>query len=539
MNTVIHTPQGKLQGEVTGIDNKVVAFKGIPYALPPVGNRRWAPPEPAAGWSGIRLANTFSPQAMQATMPESFGIPRSLTSEDCLYANVWCPSAPAKEKLPVMVHIHGGARRWGSGEINGAALAQKGVVVVSFNYRIGLFGYLSHPELSAESRHGSSGNYAILDQIQALKWVQENIAAFGGDPDNVTLFGCSAGGASIHALVVSPLAKGLFQKVIAQSGSLYFPSRGLYEGVGGALSAEEVGSQFAESAGVSSLEDLRNLPAEKLISIADTANHGEFYKQLAEVIDGWVLPEQPLLLSRQGQQNPVSVMAGFTENDGSVVAQLGYASDIPDSAAQYEKEIRTRYGDLADAFLKQYPSDDIVDSFYNALRDHAFGWASESWVRHVSAMGKPAYLYFFAHQPPNSNQPVVPGAKYERRNGAFHGCEAPYALNDAESALHNAQFPATNKDHTMADILSDYWVAFARTGKPAPDNNDRPEWQPFTESQKHYMRFENAQAFPEKNLLPGMWELMEEDINRRLKLPGVGRDYYAVGVSSPMLGRGD
>ena len=234
-----------------------MSLKGIPYALPPVGIRRWAPPEQLLGWSGTRLAKAYSPQAMQATMPDFPGMQLGQTSEDCLYLNVWTPAdeaaADSDKKLPVMVWIHGGARRWGSGEINGVPLAQKGVVVVSMNYRHGLFGYLAHPELSAESPHQSSGNYAILDQIQALKWVQENIGAFGGDADNVTIFGCSAGGASIHALVVSPLAKGLFHKAIAESGSLYFPCRSLSTSHHGEETAEDLGVTFAQSAGCAAL----------------------------------------------------------------------------------------------------------------------------------------------------------------------------------------------------------------------------------------------------------------------------------------------
>jgi len=550
IDTLVETPLGKLLGVTECPDNKIRAFKGIPYALPPVGNRRWAPPEPAAVWQGTRLAKAYSPQAMQATIPEAFGLPLGQTSEDCLYLNVWTPAkeSPAhwgeepsagsakkpEEQRPVMVWIHGGARRWGSGELNAVPLTRKGVVVVSMNYRHGLFGYFAHPELSAESPHHSSGNYAILDQIQALKWVQENIAAFGGDPDNVTIFGCSAGGASIHALVVSPLAKGLFHKAIAESGSLYFPCRGLSTPLSGAQTAEELGLEFTQSAAAKNLAELRAMPADQLIQIADSADKGDFYKKSGEVVDGWVLPDQPLSISRRGEQNPVPVMAGFTANDGSVVGLLGYASAIPDTAEAYEAEIKKRYADLAGDFLALYPASDIDESFFNALRDRAFGWASESWVRHAVEVGATAYLYYFAHIPPEGHVlSPIPGSSRQRKNGAAHGAEVQYVLNDPNGSAVSAQYPPTENDFAMADIMSDYWVAFAISGKP--DVKGLPAWQAYTDDARHYIRFEDAAAQPGQKLLPGMWELMDEDVNRRLTLPGVGRDYYAVGIASPVL----
>ena len=553
IDTLVETPQGKLLGETAGPDNEIRVFKGIPYALPPVGIRRWAPPELAPAWQGTRLAKAYGPQAMQATIPEAFGMPLGQTSEDCLYLNVWTPAKkasankehsadvneetninPPTKKLPVMVWIHGGAKRWGSGELNGVALAKKGVVLVSMNYRHGLFGYFAHPELSAESPHHSSGNYAILDQIQALRWVQENITAFGGDPDNVTIFGCSAGAASIHGLVVSPLAKGLFHKAIPESGSLYFPCRGLSSRLLGAQTGEELGLEFAQSAGAMSLAELRDLPAEQLVQIADTTDNGDFYLKSGEIIDGWVLPDQPLHISRRGEQNPVSVLSGFTANDGNVIAHLGYAAAIPATDEVYEAEIRKRYGDLAEQFLALYPASDMDESYYGAMRDRAFGWASQSWVQHADNVGAPAYLYYFAHIPPNGHVLTpIPGSDRQRKEGASHGAEQVYVLNDPMDHPFSAQYPPTESDFEMADIISDYWVAFAKTGKP--EVKGRPVWEPYTDAARHYMCFEHAGAHPGKNLLPGMWELMDEDVNRRLTMPGVNRDYYAVGIASPVL----
>lgn len=552
VDTLVETPQGKLLGETAGPDNTIRVFKGIPYALPPVGKRRWAPPEPSLSWTGTRLAKAYGPQAMQATIPEAFGVPLGHTSEDCLYLNVWTPAPENPENvhssidatrsdkkafannLPVLVWIHGGAKRWGSGELNGLALAKKGVVLVSMNYRHGLFGYFSHPELSAESPHQSSGNYAILDQIQALKWVQENITAFGGDPNNVTLFGCSAGAASIHGLVVSPLAKGLFHKAIPESGSLYFPCRGLSNPLLGAQTGEELGLEFTRSAGVKSLAELRDLPADRLVQIADTADNGDFYLKSGEVIDGWVLPDQPLHISRRGEQNSVSILSGYTANDGNVIAHLGYAADIPENAEAYETEIRKRYGDLAEQFLALYPAGDMDESYYGAMRDRAFGWASESWLRHADKVGATAYQYYFAHVPPNGHVLTpIPGSDRKRKEGAAHGAEQVYVLNDPMDHPQSGTYPPTESDFVLADIISDYWVAFAKTGKPAVKG--LPEWAPYTDKARHYMCFEQASAHPRKDLLPGMWELMDEDVNRRLTMPGVNRDYYAVGISSPVL----
>ena len=334
--------------------------------------------------------------------------------------------------------------------------------------------------------------------------------------------------------MVSPLAKGLFQKAIAESGSLYFPCRSLSTSHQGEETAEDLGVTFAENAGCASLAELRNLPADKLVQIADTADSGNFYKKSDEIVDGWVLPDQPLMISRRGEQNPVSVMAGFTANDGSVVALLGYAADIPDTAEAYTAEIKKRYGDLADKFLRLYPATDIDGSFYNALRDRSFGWMSESWVRHAAAVGAAAYLYYFAHIPPEGHVLApIPGSDRQRPNGAAHGAECLYVLNDLESSPLSAEYPPTEKDFAMAEIMSDYWVAFAKAGKPEVDG--LPAWKPYRNSACSYMRFEDAHAHPGENLFPGMWELMDEDVNRRLALPGVGRDYYAVGVSSPVL----
>ena len=519
--TVIETPQGRLMGEVAGPRNEVQVFKGIPYGVPPLGHRRWKPTEPAPSWSGIRQAKGYSPQCLQATHTD---IAMRPGSEDCLYLNVWTPAAKG-EKLPVMVWIHGGAFRWGSGEIDAVPLARKDVVVVSMNYRLGLFGYLAHPELTAESPHHSSGNYATLDQIQALKWVRDNIAAFGGDPGNVTIFGVSAGSYSVHSLTASPLAKGLFHRAIGQSGTGFLPTRGLFKPLFQAQPAEELGLLFARSAKAKSLGELREISADELLKTADIADNGDFYFKTQGIVDGWIIPDQIYNIYRRGEQHDVPMIMGFNANDGDVIAWLGYAADISKSAAVYEEEIRKRYGNLADAYLSVYPANNYKESYFDAMRDRVFGWAAESWAKFMSNVSSNAYLYYFAHIPPKGHTMMpVPGGG-QRKLGASHGAEVAYVFN--------TDIGSARKDMAMADIVSDYWVAFAKTGVPAVKG--RLAWKPYRDQDRHYMKFEAGVAQPGENLLPGMWKLMNEDIARRKTLPGVGRDYYAVGVSSPVL----
>src|SRR5499426_666533 len=267
-NDTVRVDGGLISGSVV---DGVRSYKGIPFAAPPVGELRWKAPQPVAGWEGVREVNDFGPDCPQAPYPQSslyYSAPRK-QSEDCLYLNVWT-AAKAGEKRPVMVWIHGGALTRGSGATrayDGTALAKKGVVLVTINYRLGPLGYLAHPELTAESAHHASGNYGVLDQIAALQWVKKNIAAFGGDANRVTIFGESAGSWSVNALVASPLAKGLFHRAIGQSGGSFGPGTYLKEDRNGLTSAEKIGAAFAKAAGADSIRALRSLPAEKIVEV--------------------------------------------------------------------------------------------------------------------------------------------------------------------------------------------------------------------------------------------------------------------------------
>src|SRR5690554_2298307 len=331
---VAEISQGALLGKRSERNPANTVFKGIPYAAPPVGERRWRVPVAAAGWQGERMATEFGPDCMQQPYPEGsfFYRPGCMSSEDCLYLNVLAPDA-ADEPLPVMVWLHGGALTRGSGAIStydGASLAGKDVVLVTVNYRLGVFGYLAHLELVAESAaysdgNYSAGNYGILDQIQALRWVQENIAAFGGDPNNVTIFGESAGAWSVHFLTASPLANGLFHKAIAQSGARMDMRVELDRHSTAGQSATTSGVQLAEQLGVDGLAGLRAMPGRELLDGAAAASF-----RSDGIVDGWVIPDQPYQLFAEGRQNRVPILVGFNSDEGTT---LGAADVLPGTSA--------------------------------------------------------------------------------------------------------------------------------------------------------------------------------------------------------------
>lgn len=486
-------------GDLLGVSSErapaVKVFKGIPFAAPPVGQARWQPPQPSANWRGERMADTFGPDCMQQPYPQGsfFYRPSRLSSEDCLYLNVWTAAAP-DESRPVMVWLHGGALTRGSGAIDtydGAALAQKDVVVVTINYRLGVFGYFAHPELVAESPEFSAGNYGILDQIQALTWVQDNIAAFGGDPGNVTIFGESAGAWSVHFLTASPLAEGLFHKAIAQSGARLDPRVELDRQTRAGTSAAAAGTQLAGRMGVNSLSDLRAMPARELLDGA--ANQGF---RTDGIVDGWVIPEQPYQMFSQGRQNKVPVLVGFNSEEGTT---LGAASTLPDSTEAYEAQMRSVYGDLADMVLEVYPPDDIRKSILDNYRDSAFGWNMVTWANMTRNVDESAFLYFFTHRPPGPMAQAL---------GAYHAAEIAYVFNN----LHTLPNQTSGMDSRLADIMSDYWVNFAHHGVPSAPG--QPQWLPYSNAERNYLLF-GTQVSAEQNLLPDNWALFDRVMDRR------------------------
>lgn len=479
----LNTPQGNLIGELSNKESAVRVFRGIPFAAPPVGDARWKPPADAATWKGQRLATDFGPSCMQQPYPEGsfFWRPARLSSEDCLYLNVWTSAAPG-EKRPVMVWIHGGSLTRGSGATttyNGTNLALKGVVLVTINYRLGVFGYFAHPELIAESPNKAAGNYGLLDQVKALEWVQENIGAFGGDPDNVTIFGESAGSWSVNLLGASSLTKGLFHKAIGESGARLDPRMTLSE-------AARNGSDLALEINANSLAAMRAIPAQQLMDAASTNRF-----RTDGIVDGWSVPNQPYAVYSSGHQNQVPTLVGYNAEESTT---LGVLSRIPKSDDDYISRAQNLYGDLASDFLKIYPTENLRTATLDSSRDRGFGWNSITWVRMMAKSNQEAYLYFFSHRPPGPQKDVL---------GAYHAAEIAYVFNNTH-LLRNA---ATSDDRQMGDIISSYWVNFASTGNP--NGNGLAEWKPYTQANPNYVEL-NVTARPATNLNPAAWDFFDK-----------------------------
>ena len=512
---IVKAPAGTVQGTVEGGIN---IFRGIPFAEPPVGHLRWQPPVRMARWQGIRRATEFGPACYQpvSKLQTVYSPPSPLPlSEDCLTLNVWSP-AKAK-KAPVFVWIHGGALLTGSsreGMYDGVELAKRGIVFVSINYRLGVLGWLAHPDLSAESKDGVSGNYGLLDQVAALNWVKRNVAAFGGDPANVTIAGESAGALSVMLLMESPPAQGLFHKAIAQSAYMITMPE-LKNTAFGQPSGEAVGAMLQAGLKAGGIAAMRSIEPAALVD--SSAKLG--YMPWA-AIDGKVLPEQMVTAFDQGKQSNVPILAGF--NQGEIRSLTMLAPKAPATAADYEKEIRARYGDLADAFLKLYPAADYRESILAATRDGLYGWTAERLVRRQAKLGQPSYLYLFDH-----GYPAMEAAGLH----AFHASELPYVFGTADRLGPNwPKVPDTPDEKALSNAMLDYWASFSATGKPTADN--QPDWPAFDAS-RSYMRFAGKPR-PEPGLMPGMYELNEEVMCRR-RVDGSQPWNWNVGLASPPL----
>ena len=463
----VRVQQGVLVGHR---EDDVNVFQGIPYATPPVGERRWRPPEPPGGWQGRRFAMRFSPECSQLPYPEGSFFDRGITpsSEDCLYLNVWTATLDAKARRPVMVWIHGGALTRGSGGspwYDGRALARKGVVLVTFNYRLGPFGYLAHPELTEESEREASGNYGLLDQIAALRWVRDNIAGFGGDPGNVTIFGESAGSWSVHQLTASPLAEGLFHKAIGQSGGHAYPIPELSRARFGLPAHEQRGLELQSAAGVHSLAALRGLPADAILGAWERSG----IEGLARpVVDGWVLPDQIVSLYQEGRHNAVPLILGSNRDEGTNLT-LGR---VPADAETLRQALRERFGPLAEDVLRAYRGgQDVRRAYLQSFRDETFTWPMRHWARLAAAQGQNVWLYYFTHEPPD----VDP-----KRFGAYHAAEIRYVFDHP-----GVDMDARRRDRSLADTLSELWINFAATGVPSAPG--APSWPAYDPERERYL----------------------------------------------------
>jgi para-nitrobenzyl esterase len=436
----VKTDKGPVLG-AAGTNPDVRVYKGIPYAKPPVGDLRWKKPLAVDAWTSVKPANQFAASCMQAPYPENSPYYSKLgaVSEDCLYLNVWTAAKAAKEKRPVMVWIHGGAFTRGSGATptyDGEALAAKGAIVVTINYRLGIFGFFAHPELTKESDVHSSGNYGLLDMVAALQWVHENIAAFGGDPKRVTIFGESAGSWGVNYLMASPLAKGLFERVIGESGANFGRNATLAD-------VEKDGVRFGERIGAPTLAALRAKPADELQKAP-----GAFRAS----VDGWFLPEDVATIFREHKQSDVPMIAGYNHDESRTLQPWPANANMHSFLDQTHK----RFGDFAGDFLKLYPaaSDaEAADAHYTSTRDQGMGWEMRTWVREQTKSGKaPAYLYFFTRVPPGPNSD---------RYRAYHASEIQYVFGNL-----TPNRPWQDADHKVSEAMSSYWVNFAATGNP-------------------------------------------------------------------------
>jgi len=464
---------GEISGQVVE-KGDVHAYKGIPFAAPPVGDLRWKPPLPVKPWEGVRACVEFGNWCPQ---PKPFlGRELGKLSEDCLCLNVWTPALKRSDKLPVMVWIHGGGFTTGSGGqsyYSGENLAREGVVLVTINYRLGPFGFLAHPALSKESEKGVSGNYGMLDQVAALQWVQKNIAAFGGNPECVTIFGESAGSAGVCRLMVCPLARGLFHRAIAESGGPYGQNRDLREQHGRLAPAEKMGEEIAKALGCDAAPDvLAALRAKSSDEILDAANpsQGLFGKgnKFGPVVDGWVLPDDPGRLWDQGKQAEVPFMAGTNADEGTI-----FLKQLPvQHVLGYRLTARTLYQDQAEELLKLFPvekDEDIPAALNKLVTVSAFVSPTRMLVRALAQRHTPAYLYHFTRVPKN---------KLTDKMGACHAIEIPYVFKTLPRGLGE-------QDEKLSEAICRYWANFAKTGDP--NGAGLPAWPVYTADKDEHL----------------------------------------------------
>lgn len=513
---LVEAPVGSVRGAAEG---EVVSFKGIPYAAPPVGERRWQPPQEPEGWDGVRDATDFGPACMQPTVP---GAANSIyheelgpMSEDCLTLNIWAPEDASN--APVFVWIHGGALVSGTSSFDmydGSRLAEQGVVVVSINYRLGVLGFLAHPGLSEESAQGISGNYGLMDQIAALRWIEGNIAAFGGNPENVTIAGESAGALSVMWLMTAPPARGLFDKAIMQSAYM-ISSPALKEAQNGHPSAESMGAWLQDQLDAPDLAELREMEPGELINRAARAGF-----LIWSTVDGKLIPRQIAETFDRGEQANVPLIAGF--NSGEIRSLRRLLPPAPATRSGYEEKIRELYGDLAEVFLALYPSDNVDESMLAATRDALYGWTAERLARKQTQLGQDAFLYLFDHGYPAADEAGL---------HAFHAAEIPYMFGTIHDTAPNwPKIPRTAGERALSDAMVQYWTSFARNG--APTAHGQVDWPAYGEDAAFLVFDGTPQAGTQ---LMGTRYALNEAVVCRRRAAGDQPWHWNVGIASPPM----
>jgi para-nitrobenzyl esterase len=484
-------------GRLRGVrdDSDVSVFRGIPFAAPPVGSARWKAPGPVPAWSGVRQALSFGAGCPQPGGPPTAGPNVPGTSENCLFLNVWTGGPGNNGQRPVLVWFHGGGGVGGnSAAQDGRVLARKGVVVVSANYRLGLLGYLAHPALSAESPRRVSGNYALLDQLAVLQWVQRNIRGFGGDPTRVTVGGSSAGARGVATLLVSPLARGLFHRAILQSGT------GLDDAVEPLAAAEGHGLRIADMLGVrgtgpEAAAALRAVAPDALVSTFTkwrTVIEGTLAPTIARsAVDGWAIP-QPLDRSLQdGTMHPIPILIGITADEGTT----GIRDAPVASIAEFGEGLRKWYGDVNGTLARAYPVSEptaLLAVIQQMWGDDKYGAPARAFARLASMRGASVYFYFFSR--------VAPGEV----RGAFHGSDVPFAFGQPG---RQPGATGTPYDEKLADIMSSYWTAFAATGDP--NGQSRPAWPPYDMANGQYLELGETIA-ARSGLRDAQWDAVDQ-----------------------------
>ncbi len=487
MNVYAQNPQAKtangvLEG-VTGASG-VVSYKGIPFAQPPVGDLRWKEPQAPLNWKGVRKADHFGPQAMQRVIYSYMMFRSNGKSEDCLYLNVWTPAKPTNQKLAVLVYFYGGGFGAGDGSeyrYDGEALAKKGIIMVTVNYRLGIFGFLAYPELTAESAHHSSGNYGLMDQHAALVWVKKNIAAFGGDPNKITIGGESSGSMSVCGQMASPLSKGLFRGAIGESGSLlgnWSPTL--------LADAEQIGVKFATSIGAKSLADLRKLPADSLLKISAR-------EDFPITVDGYFLPESPQAIFNAGKQMDIPLLAGWNSAESGPDGVLGRLDPTLDN---YKSSIKKLYGDRTSDILNVYApvTDADVAQAATDLATDRFAYGTWKFIDlQTKTHNKPVYRYFFTRK-----RPVMvsaPAGPVDHSMGAAHTSEIEFALGNL---FTNKVYAWTADDYKISETVQNYFVNFVKTSNP--NGAGLPAWESLKKDNTSVMIFKvNSKSQPDVN----------------------------------------
>ncbi|GGF04137.1 carboxylic ester hydrolase [Hymenobacter cavernae] len=497
----VRTANGLLEGTVAA--SGIRAFKGVAFAAPPVGELRWKAPQPVQRWSGVRSARQFGPRAMQLPVFGDMNFRSNGVSEDCLYLNVWTPAKTGKEQLPVLVYFYGGGFIAGDGSeprYDGESLARRGIVTVTVNYRLGVFGFFAHPELTKESPNHASGNYGLLDQAAAIRWVQQNIAAFGGDPKKITVGGESAGSFSVSAQMASPLSKQLLAGAIGESGSLLS-----LQPLPTLAQAEQTGAAFATTLGASSLAALRALPAQQLLEAAGKPGAPRF----SAIVDGYFFPKSPKEVFAAGEQAHVPLLVGWNSQEMSAGAILGQEAPTPETFAQAVQKL---YGAQANDVLKLYPATTAAEAERAATdlaSDRFIAYSTWKWADlHGQTGGQPVYRYLYARPRPamtpemgNATAGLAGGVvkqtpdapKAPLAKGAVHSAEIEYALGNLGT---NKVYAWTPDDYKLSETMQQYFANFVKTGNP--NGAGLPTW-PASKSGQILRLDVKTQAGPEAN----------------------------------------